>query len=100
MFTGWQRDLLPIYSDLDVLVISSLNEGTPVTVIEALSAGCPVVATSVGGLPDLLDHGKLGRLVKPEDADALAEGILKRWRTHPTESPRRWSCWIATALTA
>ncbi|MBZ0280263.1 MAG: glycosyltransferase family 4 protein [Anaerolineae bacterium] len=74
-FTGWQRDLPPVYGDLDVLVISSLNEGTPVTVIEALAAGCPVVATAVGGLPDLLDGGKLGRLVKPEDAEALCGGM-------------------------
>jgi glycosyltransferase involved in cell wall biosynthesis len=74
-FTGWQRDLAPIYSDLDVLVISSTSEGTPVSVIEALSACCPVVATEVGGLPDLLDHGQLGRLVPSGDADALANAI-------------------------
>ncbi len=86
-FTGWQRDLTPIYSDLDALVISSLNEGTPVTVIEALSAGCPVVATSVGGLPDLLSQGKFGKLVKPEDADALAEGILETLANPPDGKP-------------
>lgn len=75
IFTGWQRDLAPIYSDLDVLVSSSTSEGTPVSVIEALSGGCPVVATAVGGLPDLLDHGQLGRLVTSGDADALADAI-------------------------
>lgn len=82
-FTGWQRDLPPIYSDLDVLVISSLNEGTPVTVIEALAGGCPVVTTNVGGLPDLLDGGKLGRLVASENVEALTEGI----RTTLTQPP-------------
>lgn len=76
IFTGWTKDLPPVYSDLDVLVISSINEGTPVTVIEALSAGCPVVTTAVGGLPDLLDQGDLGRLVAPNDPQALADGIL------------------------
>jgi glycosyltransferase involved in cell wall biosynthesis len=75
-FTGWQRDLAPIYSDLDALVISSLNEGTPVSVIEALAGGCPVVTTAVGGLPDLLDHGALGKLTPPGDANALANAIL------------------------
>jgi glycosyltransferase involved in cell wall biosynthesis len=75
-FTGWQRDLAPLYSDLDALVISSLNEGTPVSVIEALSARCPVVATAVGGLPDMLDHGALGKLTPPENADALSTAIL------------------------
>src|SRR5690606_5468949 len=77
VFTGWSRDVAPVYSDLDVLVISSLNEGTPVSVIEALAAGCPVVATAVGGLPDLLDGGDLGTLVPPEDADELASAVVK-----------------------
>ena len=76
IFTGWVRDLVPVYADMDVNVISSLNEGTPVSVIESLAAGCPVVATAVGGVPDLLDHGALGRLVAPSDADALANGLI------------------------
>jgi glycosyltransferase involved in cell wall biosynthesis len=50
VFTGWRRDLPSIYPDLDVLVVSSNNEGTPVSAIEAMAAGCPVVATRVGGL--------------------------------------------------
>ncbi|MBC8171595.1 MAG: glycosyltransferase family 4 protein [Anaerolineae bacterium] len=75
--TGWQRDLTTAYGDMDVFVISSVNEGTPVTVIEALSAGCPVVATAVGGLPDLLDGGAFGELVPSQDQTALANAILK-----------------------
>jgi glycosyltransferase involved in cell wall biosynthesis len=82
-FTGWQRDLAPIYSDLDALVISSDNEGTPVSVIEALSGGCPVVTTAVGGLPDLLDSGALGKLVPPRDADALSSAIVDTLRHAP-----------------
>lgn len=82
-FTGWIRDVAPIYADLDALVISSVNEGTPVSVIEALAAGCPVVATSVGGLPDLLDRGVLGALVPSNDANALAEATLSVIRTPP-----------------
>ncbi|MCB9453928.1 MAG: glycosyltransferase family 4 protein [Anaerolineaceae bacterium] len=74
--TGWQRDIPPVYSDLNVLAVSSLNEGTPAPVIEALAARCPVVATAVGGLPDMLDQGALGTLVPPDDPAALAEGIL------------------------
>ena len=77
IFTGWQKDLAHIYSDLDVLVISSVNEGTPVTVIEALAASCPVVATAVGGLPDLLDHGKLGKLVNDQTPESLAKAIIE-----------------------
>lgn len=82
-FVGWQQDVLPIYSDLDVLVTSSLNEGTPVPIIEALAAGCPVVATEVGGIPDLLDQGELGALVPSGDAHALAEAVLRTLRQPP-----------------
>jgi glycosyltransferase involved in cell wall biosynthesis len=83
IFTGWQKDLAHIYSDLDVLVISSINEGTPVTVIEALAAGCPVVATAVGGVPDLLDHGKLGKLVNDQTPESLAKAIVETLANPP-----------------
>jgi glycosyltransferase involved in cell wall biosynthesis len=76
IFTGWQQNTPPIFSDLDVLVNTSLNEGTPAPIIEALAAGCPVVATAVGGVPDLLDRGRFGRLVPPADVDALTQAIL------------------------
>ena len=75
-FTGWQKVVAPIYGDMDVNVISSHNEGTPVSVIEALAASCPTVATAVGGLPDLLEGGALGCLTPPGDAQALAQAIL------------------------
>lgn len=85
IFTGWQRDVAPIYSDMDVFVICSINEGTPVTAIEALAAGCPVIATAVGGLPELLDHGQLGKLVPSGDANALAGAILETL-SHPPDA--------------
>lgn len=53
-FIGWQKDMPAVYSALDIVVITSLNEGTPVTLIEAMAAGKPVVATDVGGIRDLL----------------------------------------------
>jgi glycosyltransferase involved in cell wall biosynthesis len=81
--TGWQKDLAQIYADMDVLVISSINEGMPISVIEALSAKCPVVATSVGGLPDLLGDGEFGKLVPLGDADALAAAIIDVLRQPP-----------------
>ena len=65
-----------VYGDLDVVVNSSRNEGTPVALIEALAAGRPVVATRVGGTPDLLRGGDFGRLVAAGDASALAQAIL------------------------
>jgi glycosyltransferase involved in cell wall biosynthesis len=77
IFTGWRRDLPRIYADLDVLVVSSDNEGTPVSAIEAMASGCPVVATRVGGLPDLIAEGETGYLVPPRDPEALADAILR-----------------------
>lgn len=74
-FTGWRSDLPTLYADLDAVVISSHNEGTPVSLIEAMAAGVPVVSTAVGGVPDLLEGGALGALVPPGDAGALAAGI-------------------------
>ncbi len=88
-FTGFLRDLCPVYSDLDLLVISSDNEGTPVSIIEALAAGVPAVATAVGGVPDLLDGGRLGTLVPPGDAEALAQAILAALADRSTESDER-----------
>ncbi len=75
LFTGWRHDLATIYADLDVLAISSRNEGTPVSAIEAMAAGCVVVATRVGGLPDLIDDGRTGTLVPADDPAALASAI-------------------------
>ncbi len=73
--TGWIEDTTPVYAALDALAISSVNEGTPVTVIEALAAGVRVAATAVGGVPDLLDQGQLGMLVPSGDSDALADAL-------------------------
>jgi len=77
IFTGWRRDLPRIYADLDLLVVSSNNEGTPVSAIEAMASGCPVVATRVGGLPDVIENGETGYLVPPEQSPALAAAVLK-----------------------
>jgi len=76
LFTGWRRDLPRIYADLDTLVISSDNEGTPVSAIEAMASSCPVVATHVGGLPDLITDHETGILVPPRDARGMARAVL------------------------
>lgn len=89
-FTGWVKNTPSIYSDLDVKVISSVNEGTPVTLIEALAAGCPVVSTDVGGVAELLDGGTFGKLVPTQDPDALAQAILDTLDNPPDmENARR-----------
>ncbi len=89
IFTGFLRDLCPAYSDLDLLVISSDNEGAPVSITEALAAGVPVVATAVGGVPDLLDGGRFGTLVPPGDADALAAAMIATLQAPPDDAQER-----------
>ena len=76
-FAGWRKDLASVYADLDLVVISSRNEGTPVSLIEGAAAGKPVVATRVGGIPDLLEDGKNGLLVPSAQPQALCDAMLK-----------------------
>jgi glycosyltransferase involved in cell wall biosynthesis len=79
-FLGWRRDLPVIYADLSVVALSSLNEGTPVSLIEAMAAGIPVVSTDVGGVSDVLQNGARGVLVPAMNAEALAAGIEEALR--------------------
>jgi glycosyltransferase involved in cell wall biosynthesis len=76
-FLGWRGDLPAIYADSDVVVLTSDNEGTPVSIIEALASGCAVAATDVGGVRDVLDGGRLGLLVPAGDAERLADAVAQ-----------------------
>lgn len=73
---GWREDLEVVYADLDLVALSSDNEGLPVALIEAMAAGRPVVATNVGGVPELVQEGENGYLVPPGDSPALARRML------------------------
>lgn len=74
-FTGMRRDTPRIYGALDLLVLSSHNEGLPVTIIEGVAAGCYVVAAHVGGVPELVTSEEVGRLVPPNDVMALSNAM-------------------------
>ena len=74
-FLGWRHDLPALFATLDVVVLSSRNEGTPVAAIEAMAAARAVVATDVGGVGDVVEHRKTGLLVPPGRPDALAAAI-------------------------
>ena len=76
-FLGWRRDLDVVYADLDVVTLTSINEGTPVTLIEGMAAARPVVATQVGGVADVVEHEQTGLLVASGDADAFAREVLR-----------------------
>jgi glycosyltransferase involved in cell wall biosynthesis len=71
-FTGFRRDVGSVYRASDVVALSSANEGTPVSLIEALAAGCAVVTTDVGGAVDVVDRGRAGLLVPAGDTTAFA----------------------------
>lgn len=75
LFVGYQADVAAFYEAMDALVLPSANEGTPVSVIEALAAGRPAVATRVGGVPDVIRAGVDGILVEPGDTTALADAL-------------------------
>jgi glycosyltransferase involved in cell wall biosynthesis len=75
LFLGYQDNVGRFYQAIDALILPSTNEGTPVSVIEALAAERPAVATRVGGIPDVIRAGVDGFLVDVGDADALAEQL-------------------------
>lgn len=74
-FLGMRNDIPQLIEHFNWFVLSSFSEGTPLAVIEAMAASCPVVSTSVGGLIDLIQDGKTGFLVEPGDED----GMLSKW---------------------
>jgi spore coat protein SA len=66
-----------VYRDADIYVNPSFTEGLPMSVVEAMASGLPVVATRVGGVPEIVEEGKTGLLVDPGDAGGLAQAILR-----------------------
>ena len=75
-FLGYRRDLTTIASAADIAVLTSANEGTPVSLIEAAAAGCPAVATRVGGVPEVVTPDT-GLLVPPDDPEAAAAALRR-----------------------
>ena len=74
-FVGFRESVGELYAAFDVVALTSANEGTPVTVIEALACGLPVVATDVGGVSDVVQDGRSGFLVPANDVAAVAERL-------------------------
>jgi glycosyltransferase involved in cell wall biosynthesis len=80
MLLGIRSDVPDLLAALDVAVLSSDYEGSPLAVMEYMDAALPVVATRVGGMPDLIEHGVNGLLVEPQDPAALAEAVVQLLR--------------------
>jgi glycosyltransferase involved in cell wall biosynthesis len=86
IFTGARRDIPELLSLMDVFVLSSWSEAHPLTILEAMAAGKPVVATDVGGNPESVVHGETGFTVPPEDGEKLFEKVKKLKMVAETEA--------------
>lgn len=84
IFTGWRHDVADLLQAFDVFALSSLFEGLPRSVLQAASAGLPVVATAAGGTPEAVRHGSTGYVVRPRDVPGLAARVAALLR-----DPRR-----------
>jgi glycosyltransferase involved in cell wall biosynthesis len=76
-FLGPRRDVPDLLNAMDIFVLPSHGEGVSLALLEAMAAGKPVIATAVGGLPELVTEGKTGLLIPPRDAAALARALAR-----------------------
>lgn len=76
-FLGRRHDIPALLSAMDIFVMSSAKEGLPIALLEAMSMARPIIATSVGDIPRVIEHNRTGILVEPEDPCSLAEQILR-----------------------
>jgi glycosyltransferase involved in cell wall biosynthesis len=77
IFAGYRRDVEQLIRGFDVFVMASIAEGMPRVILESMAAGVPCIATSVGGIPEILNSPDVGLLALPADADSLAEAMKR-----------------------
>ena len=102
-FCGWIKEVPQVYADLDILALTSLNEGTPFSIIESMAASVPVIATDVGGVSDLLGKSvdflhhagfsvcRQGILCPKNDAQSFAQGLAYLVSEDPVQQDMRVS---------
>lgn len=99
LFKGAVGDVTSHFHEYDVFILPSLFEGMPITIIEAMAAGMPIIASNVGGIPDIITNRKNGILIKPEAADLVKalneladdEGLRKRLGETALESSKLYT---------
>ncbi|MEN6372774.1 MAG: glycosyltransferase family 4 protein [Armatimonadota bacterium] len=79
-FAGFREDMNRILTNLDVVVHPALREGLGVSLLQAAYAGVPIVASAVGGIPEIVRDGETGFLIQPEDTEAIKQSVLKLFR--------------------
>lgn len=75
LMPGYRASIPSYLSKFDIYIMPSLTEGLPITLLEAMLESIPIIASNVGGIPQVLDHGRYGKLVSPKRADQLFEAI-------------------------
>ncbi len=75
-FAGYRKNVEELMRSFDILVMPSISEGLPITILEAMKVGLPVIASAVGGIPSALDQGKAGVVIEKPDDEALKEAII------------------------
>ena len=83
IFAGFREDATRIAAAFDLFVLPSLHEGLPVALVEAMALGVPAVVSSVGGVPEVLEHGRHGLLVPPGQPRQLADAVVSLLRDAP-----------------
>jgi glycosyltransferase involved in cell wall biosynthesis len=76
LLAGFRPDVLSLHKAFDIFVMSSVTEGLGTSILDAMAAGKPVVATETGGIPEVVIHGQTGLLVPPRDHEAMAQAIV------------------------
>jgi glycosyltransferase involved in cell wall biosynthesis len=84
--TGFRPDILSVHKAFDIFVMSSVTEGLGTSLLDAMACGKPIVATTAGGMPEVVVDGRTGLLVPPRDHEAMADAIVRLLRD---ESARR-----------